>query len=73
MASIAELQQQIASVDAAIAKAERAQAITTDGVSISRANLDSLYRRRDQLQSRLSRKQNGRFARTRVTGAGGRW
>ncbi len=51
--SVSALTTQLAAIDTAIAAAETAQAAGSDGTSISRASLDTLYKRRDVVQRRL--------------------
>jgi multidrug resistance efflux pump len=72
----AQIQTKIDAVDAAITAAETAQSAGSRGTSISRANLATLYKRRDDLQAMLDRAEavadgrNGMFARTRVKDIG---
>lgn len=76
--TVASLTTQLASIDVAIAKAEAAQSMGSDGTNLQNAALDVLYKRRDVIQRRLEQAQavaadsggNKLFARTRVTGLG---
>ena len=68
---------QLASIDAAIAKAEAAQSMGSDGTNLQNAALDVLYKRRDVIQRRLEAAQadptvggSKLFGRIRVTGLG---
>lgn len=68
--SAASIQTALDNVDAAIARAEEAQSTSDDGTSLTNANLQVLYTRRDTLQAQLD-KANGavrRFTRGVVTG-----
>lgn len=76
--SVASLTAQLASVDAAIARAESNQSVSSDSTSATQADLAVLYKRRDDLQRRLEQAQavaagggaSRMFGRTRVTGIG---
>lgn len=70
---------QLASIDTAIAKAEAAQSMGSDGTNLQNAALDVLYKRRDIIQRRYEQAVamsdpttggNKLFGRTRVTGLG---
>ncbi len=75
--SVSALTAQLTAIDVAIAAAEIAQAVGSDGTSLSRAQLSTLYARRDVIQRRLESAQAtaaGRsrmFARGRVKDLGG--
>ena len=75
--SVGALTTQLASIDTAIAKAELAQSMGSDGTNLQNAALDELYKRRDIIQRRLEAAQadttlggSRLFGRTRVTGLG---
>lgn len=75
--TVAALTTQLANIDAAIAKAELAQSMGSDGTNLQNAALDVLYKRRDVIQRRLEQASadpttggNKLFGRTRVTGLG---
>lgn len=78
MATVAELAADLASCQAAIARAEAAQSVGSDGTSVSNGDLATLYKQRDSLRRQLEQAQaiaagNGAskiFGRTRVTGLG---
>ena len=55
---MATLAEQLARVEAAIAKAEQAQSVSSDAHSVTRASLATLYARQDVLQCRLNRQNN---------------
>jgi hypothetical protein len=57
-ATMATLAEQLEAVETAIANAEKAQAFSSEGRSVTRANLDTLYKRRDVLQNRIDRQNN---------------
>jgi hypothetical protein len=61
------LTEQLEAVETAIASAEKAQSIGSEGRTLTRANLETLYRRRDTLQARIDRQSNrGRGSLVRV-------
>ncbi len=68
--SVASLTTQLTNIDAAIASAETAQSVGSDGTSISRASLDVLYKRRDQIQRRLESAQATADGRSRMFSRG---
>lgn len=55
------LDEQLAAVEAAIERAENAQQYAIGGRQTTYAALDSLYKRRDQLQVRINRQNGGLF------------
>ena len=59
MATAAEIQAQIAQLDLDIAAAQQSQSYSIGGRSLTRGNLESMYRRRDALEARLSRVLGG--------------
>jgi hypothetical protein len=65
LSTLLELTTELASVNAAIdritgtATAGGAQSIGVGASSVSRANLDTLYRRKRELQNAIDRKTNG--------------
>jgi multidrug resistance efflux pump len=67
----ASIQTEIDRVDAAIAKAEAAQSYSGNGRSKSNANLATLYRRKDQLETMLDRVENGAIRRAVISHVGG--
>lgn len=75
--SVSALTTQLASIDAAIALAESAQSVGSDGTSLTRATLATLYARRDVIQRRLEGAQavaagrSQRYARGRTRNLGG--
>jgi hypothetical protein len=68
LATLAELQTELAKVDAAIDRitgtttAGGAQSIGVGASSVTRANLDTLYKRKRELQNAIDRKTNGASA-----------
>lgn len=76
--TVAALTTQLANIDTAIAKAELAQSMGSDGTNLTNAALDILYKRRDIIQRRLEQAQaiaantggSKLFGRTRITGLG---
>lgn len=68
--SVSALQTQLTAIDAAIAAAETAQAVGSDGTSISRASLDVLYKRRDVIQHRLEAAEAAAAGRSRMFSRG---
>jgi hypothetical protein len=68
--SVSALTTQLAAIDAAIAAAETAQAVGSDGTSISRAQLSTLYARRDVVQRRLESAQAVAAGRSRMFSRG---
>jgi hypothetical protein len=68
--SVAALTAQLASIDTAIAAAETAQAVGSDGTSLTRAQLDTLYKRRDVVQRRLESAQATAAGRSRMFSRG---
>ena len=59
---MATLAEQLASVQAAIAAIESgAQSATSEGESLTRANLDSLYKREENLLNKIDRADRGRI------------
>ena len=68
--SVSALQTQLTAIDAAITAAETAQAVGSDGTSISRANLATLYARRDVIQRRLETAQAVAAGRSRMYARG---
>lgn len=75
--TVSALQTQLTAIDTAIAAAETAQAVGSDGTNLTRATLATLYARRDVIQRRLETAQAraaGRsrlFSRGRVKNLGG--
>ena len=75
--TVAALTSQLAAIDVAIAKAELAQSVGSDGTNLTNVQLDVLYKRRDVVQRRLEQASASAtaggsklFGRTRVTGLG---
>lgn len=68
--SVTALTTQLTAIDAAIAKAETAQSVNSDGTSISRAALETLYNRRDLIQRRLEDAQAAAAGRSRIYARG---
>jgi hypothetical protein len=68
--SVTALTAQLASIDTAIAAAEAAQAVGSDGTSLTRANLGELYKRRDIVQRRLESAQATAAGRSRMFSRG---
>jgi len=74
--SVASLTTQLANIDVAIAKAELAQSVGSDGTNLTNAALDVLYKRRDIIQRRYEQAVavaadlggSKMFGSTRVTG-----
>lgn len=56
---MATLAEQLEQIDAAIAKALEAQSIGSEGRTLTRASLATLYAQRDKIEARLAR-QNSR-------------
>ncbi len=68
--SVSALTTQLTAIDTAIAAAETAQAVGSDGTSISRAQLSTLYARRDVIQRRLETAQAVANSRSRLYARG---
>lgn len=68
--SVTSLTAQLAAIDAAIVKAETAQSVNSDGTSISRATLDTLYKRRDLIARRLDDANTASAGRSRLYARG---
>lgn len=68
--SVSALQTQLTNIDVAIAAAEAAQSVGNYGTNITRANLASLYARRDVIQRRLESAQASAAGRSRMFARG---
>lgn len=68
--SVSALQTQLASIDTAIAAAEAAQSVGNYGTNITRANLATLYARRDTIQRRLESAEAAAAGRSRMFARG---
>ena len=68
--SVSALTAQLAAIDTAIAAAEAAQAVGSDGTNLTRANLDVLYKRKDVIQRRLETAQAVAAGRSRMFSRG---
>lgn len=68
--SVSTLTAQLTAIDAAIALAETAQSVGSDGTNISRATLDTLYKRRDVVQARLEAAEAAANGRSRLYARG---
>lgn len=68
--SVTALTAQLASIDTAIAAAETAQAVGSDGTNLTRATLATLYARRDAVQRRLESAQAAAAGRSRMFSRG---
>lgn len=56
---LTELQAELVTVKAALAKASSAQSVSVDGVSVSRANVNALMERRREIEKAIQRLLNG--------------
>jgi hypothetical protein len=68
--TVAQLTAQLAAVDTAIAAAETAQVVGSDGTNLTRATLATLYARRDVIQRRLEGAQAAADGRSRMFSRG---
>ena len=68
--SVSALTAQLSAIDTAIAAAEAAQAVGSDGTNLTRANLDVLYKRKDVIQRRLETAQAVAAGRSRMFSRG---
>ncbi len=68
--SVSVLTARLVAIDAAIALAETAQSVGSDGTNIQRATLDTLYKRRDQVQRQLETAQAAAAGRSRMFSRG---
>lgn len=68
--TVSALTTQLTAIDAAIALAETAQAVGSDGTNLTRATLATLYARRDVIQRRLESAQAALAGRSRMFSRG---
>jgi hypothetical protein len=68
--SVTALTAQLTAIDTAIAAAETAQAVGSDGTNLTRATLATLYSRRDIVQRRLESAQAVAAGRSRMFSRG---
>jgi hypothetical protein len=68
--SVSSLTSQLANIDTAIAAAETAQAVGSDGTNLTRATLATLYNRRDVIQRRLESAEAAAAGRSRMFSRG---
>lgn len=68
--TVSSLTTQLAAIDTAIAAAETAQAVGSDGTNLTRATLATLYARRDVVQRRLESAEAAAAGRSRMFSRG---
>ncbi len=68
--SVSALTAQLVAIDAAIALAQTAQAVGSDGTNLTRATLATLYGRRDAVQRRLESAEAAAAGRSRMFSRG---